>query len=110
MRKDIFKSKKKISEIFPLYQETTGGLEMTQWLRILAAFSEDLSSDPSTHVRQLTTACNSSPRGSENLKPSSDFPGLPHTRKAHIERQTYSLSFLSHVRILASSFYICALN
>lgn len=33
-------------------------IEMGPWLRVLAAFAEDLSSTLSTHVGQLTTACN----------------------------------------------------
>lgn len=39
--------------------------EIVQWLRVLAAFSEDLGSYPSTHVRQPTTAYNSSSRRSD---------------------------------------------
>ena len=39
----------------------------TQWLRSLTALPEGLSSLPITHTRQLTTACNSSSRGSDAL-------------------------------------------
>lgn len=33
---------------------------MAQWLKVCIAFSEDLSSTPRTHIRQLTASCNSS--------------------------------------------------
>jgi hypothetical protein len=33
---------------------TTGAEKPTQWLRLLAALTEDLSSAPSIHVRQAT--------------------------------------------------------
>lgn len=33
--------------------------EMAQWLKVVAALPQDLSLIPSTHVRQLTTTCNS---------------------------------------------------
>lgn len=40
-----------------------GAGETAQWLRVLVALSEDWSLVPSAQVRQLTTAHNSSPRG-----------------------------------------------
>lgn len=45
-------------------------LEMAQRLRLLkvcTALAEDLSSDPSTHLRELTTAYDSGSRGSNTL-------------------------------------------
>lgn len=39
-----------------------GTEEMAQWVRRLAALAEDLSSRSRTHVRQLTTASNFTPR------------------------------------------------
>lgn len=41
--------------------EVTGGVEWTyQWLGIYTALIEDPSLNPGTHVREFTTACNSS--------------------------------------------------
>lgn len=44
-----------------------GAGEMTQWFRVYSAPTQDLSSVPRAHVRQLTTSCSSSFRGSNNL-------------------------------------------
>ena len=38
---------------------------MALWLRALSAFAEDGSSVSSTHIRQFTSTCNSSSRGSD---------------------------------------------
>jgi hypothetical protein len=58
---------------------------MVQWLRELESLPEDPSSVPSTHVRWLTTACNS---GSKNSMPFSDLCGY-HTQLAHTQIDTF---------------------
>jgi hypothetical protein len=44
-----------------------GAGELVQWLGLLTSLPEDLSSVPSTHVRQLTTTWNSMFRGSDAI-------------------------------------------
>jgi hypothetical protein len=39
--------------------------EMARWLRALIVLAQDMSSIPSTQIRQLTAVCNSSSRGSD---------------------------------------------
>jgi hypothetical protein len=41
--------------------------EMAQHLRALTALAEDVGLIPGTHIRELTTACNSSPGRSTAL-------------------------------------------
>ena len=41
-----------------------GGLERALWIRLSTSVAEDLGWVPSAHVRSLTAACNSSPKGS----------------------------------------------
>lgn len=78
-----------------------GTREAAQGLRINTAFSEDTSLVPSTHTGQLTSSCNSSPRGSKTLfwTPRAHlsvhtFPQFTHTikkiLKAKIESEVVS--------------------
>lgn len=46
-------------------QKQEAGWKMAQWLRRLSALGQDLCLVPSTHVRHLITACNSSFRASD---------------------------------------------
>lgn len=63
------------------------GWRMALWLRAFAVFSEDLSSDPSTHTRYLTIACNYSSPGSDALL----WPlWVLHARDAHTDKQTHT--------------------
>lgn len=49
------------------FRNVYGGYRDGSWLRTLTALAEDLNSVPCAHTRQLTTACNSSPKESNNL-------------------------------------------
>jgi hypothetical protein len=52
--------------VIPTHMKTeTKAGKTIQWLRVLAAFAEDLSSVPTTHAGWLTIACNSRSRGSD---------------------------------------------
>jgi hypothetical protein len=51
--------------------------EMAQWLRAYTVLPEDLRSIPSTHIRWLTTICNSSSRGSSDQASADMHPHTP---------------------------------
>jgi hypothetical protein len=59
---------------------------MLQWGRALAALAEDLGYIPSTHIRQLTNACNSSSRDSDIVFWLLGAPGT-HRVDRHISRK-----------------------
>lgn len=46
-----------------------GTVEMTQWLGVLAALTEDQSSIPRTYIRLLIMVCNTTPEGSDTSLP-----------------------------------------
>lgn len=66
-KETIWISHKHKAQIYLLKHTKLRDGEIAQWLRAQAASPEDLSSIPSTHVRQLTTAYNPSSGG--NLTP-----------------------------------------
>lgn len=62
--------------------------EMAQWLRVLAVLAENQGSVLSTHIRQLTTICNSSTR--DLTLPSGLRDYCIHVHKLlHIDMHTY---------------------
>lgn len=77
------------------------GAGRAQWLGVSAALAEHLGSGPSTHIRQLTIACNSESRGSKVRSPGdlapADIP-LPHARVNKINQILQKWKVLSNRR------------
>jgi hypothetical protein len=70
-----------------------GAAKTAQWLRALAALPKDLNPGPSTHIRQITTACNSSSKVSDTIF---SHPQVPshiyshrHTYTGNINKNTF---------------------
>lgn len=59
------------------------GRELAQWLTVLCTLPEDLNSIPRTHVKQLTTTCNSCSRGSDAIL---WLVSVPYTHSIHSHR------------------------
>lgn len=62
-----------------------GAEEIVQQLRVLTAFTKDSNADPSTHIRWLTTACDSSSKGPSILL----WPPWTPLHLWYIRTQTY---------------------
>lgn len=73
-------------------------LEVTQQLRVRAAFAEDQSSLPSVHIRQLTTSGISRARGSDTLSWPLQSPACLNAR-AHVCMYTHTHIHKTQVKI-----------
>jgi hypothetical protein len=67
--------------------------EMAQWLGSVAAVVEDLASDGSIHIQQLTAACESRSTGSNAVfgSPQTPLHMLCPLRRAHAQTHTYEI-------------------
>lgn len=66
------------------------GREMAQHLRALAAPAEESNSDPSTHIWQRKTACNSSSRGLSALFKLLWKEGMNMVQSVHVGKHLYT--------------------